>query len=129
VTDDRWKQLLPLLRLRETVAQGEVSSTYYDYVFGTLLQLARRFNSEAWAPIPDPELRDLVHELTCQAFATAFARIEEYDPARMALPGWIVWRGRALMNGIVGNAIDHAVRDSTAAAICWLTRAITPYSW
>jgi DNA-directed RNA polymerase specialized sigma24 family protein len=84
---------------------------YYDYVFGALLQLARWQNSAAGAPIPDPELRDLVDELTSQAFASAFDRIEAYDPSRMALPGWIVWRGRALMNGVVGKAIDHGIRD------------------
>lgn len=111
MTDDRWKPLLPLLREREPIAQGEMWLIYYNYVFGALLQLARWQNSAAGAPIPDPELRDLVDELTGVAFASAFDRIEEYVPTRMALPGWIVWRGRALMNGIVGKAIARGVRD------------------
>jgi hypothetical protein len=111
VTDDRWKRLLPLLRRQESIAQGEMWSLYYDYVFGTLLKLARWSNSEAGAPIPDPELRDLVGELTCVAFATAFDRIDEYDPTKVALPSWVIWKGRAAMNGIVGKAIAHAVRD------------------
>jgi len=111
VTDDRWKPLLPLLRQREPLAQGEMLSIYYDYAFVPLLQLARWQNSAAGAPIPDPELRDLVHELTGEAFVSAFDRIDEYDPAKAALPTWIIWRGKALMNGIVGNAITHGVRD------------------
>jgi len=111
VTDDRWKPLLPLLRQREPIAQGEMLSIYYDNVFGTLLQLARWQNSAAGAPIPDPELRDLADELTGEAFASAFDRIDEYDPAKAALPTWIIWRGRALMNGIIGKAIDHGIRD------------------
>lgn len=86
-------------------------SLYYDYVFGTLLKLARWYNSAAGAPIPDPELRDLVDELTCEAFATAFDRIDEYDPTKVALPSWVVWKGRAAMNGIVGTAIAHGARD------------------
>lgn len=111
MTDDRWKRLLPLLRQQEPIAQGEMWSLYYDYVFGTLLKLARWANSAAGAPVPDPELRDLVDELTGEAFATAFDRIEEYNPAKGALPSWIIWKGRAAMNGIVGTAIDHGVRD------------------
>ncbi len=86
-------------------------SIYYDYVFGTLLQLARWANSEAGGPVPDPELRDLVDELTGEAFASAFDRIDQYDPGKGALPTWIIWRGRARMNGIVGSAIDYGVRD------------------
>ena len=86
-------------------------SLYYDFVFGTLLKLARWFNSAAGAPVPDPELRDLVGELTCEAFAAAFDRIDEYDPAKVALPSWIIWKGRAAMKGIVGTAIAHGVRD------------------
>jgi DNA-directed RNA polymerase specialized sigma24 family protein len=111
VTDDRWKLLLPLLRQQEPIAQGEMWSLYYDYVFGTLLKLARSFNSAAGAPVPDPELRDLVGELTCEAFARAFGLIGEYEPAKGALPSWIVWKGRAAMNGIVGAAIAHGVRE------------------
>jgi DNA-directed RNA polymerase specialized sigma24 family protein len=111
VTDDRWKRLLPLLRQQEPIAQGEMWSLYYDYVFGTLLKLARWSNSKAGAPVPDPELRDLVDELTCEAFATAFDRIDEYDPAKGALPTWIIWKGRAAMKRIVGAAIVHGVRD------------------
>jgi DNA-directed RNA polymerase specialized sigma24 family protein len=86
-------------------------SIYYDYVFATLLQLARWQNSAAGAPIPDPELRELVHELTGEAFASGFDRIDEYDLDKAALPTWIVWRGKALMKGVVGHAITHAVRD------------------
>jgi DNA-directed RNA polymerase specialized sigma24 family protein len=111
MTDDHWKRLFPLLRQREPIAQGEIWSLYYDYVFGTLLKLARWSNSEAGAPVPDPELRDLVDELTCEAFATAFDRIDEYEPVKVALPSWIIWKGRAAMNGIIGKAIAHAVRD------------------
>ncbi len=111
MTDDRWKRLLSLLRQREPIAQGEMWSEYYDYVFGYLLKLARWANSERGAPVPDPELRDLVDELTAEAFATAFDRIEEYDPAKGALPTWIIWKGRAAMNGIVGSAIDQGARD------------------
>jgi DNA-directed RNA polymerase specialized sigma24 family protein len=111
VTDDRWKRLLPLLRQQESIAQGEMLQLYYDYVFATLLQLARWQNSKAGAPIPDPELRDLVHELTGEAFVSAFGRIDAYDPDKATLPTWIVWRGKALMNGVVGSAITHAVRD------------------
>jgi DNA-directed RNA polymerase specialized sigma24 family protein len=111
VTDDRWKRLLPLLRQQEPIAQGEMLSIYYDYVFATLLQLARWQNSAAGAPIPDPELRDLVHELTGEAFVSAFSRIDGYDPDKAALPTWIVWRGKALMNGVVGSAVAHALRD------------------
>ena len=111
MTDDRWKPLLPLLRQREPIAQGEMWSIYYDYVFGTLLKLARWANSAAGAPVPDPELRELVDELTGEAFARAFAQIDKYDPAKVALPSWIIWKGRAGMNGIVGSAIDHGVRD------------------
>ncbi len=111
MTDDRWKRLLPLLRQQEPIAQGEMWSLYYDYVFGTMLKLARWFNSAAGAPVPDPELRDLVDELTCEAFAVAFDRIDEYDPAKIALPSWIIWKGRAAMKGIVGTAIAHGVRD------------------
>ena len=111
MTDDRWKRLLPLLRQQEPIAQGEMWSLYYDYVFGTLLKLARWFNSAAGAPVPDPELRDLVDELTCEAFAAAFDRIDEYAPAKGALPSWIIWKGRAAMKGIVGKAIAHGVRD------------------
>jgi DNA-directed RNA polymerase specialized sigma24 family protein len=111
MTDDRWKPLLPLLRQQEPIAQGEMWSLYYDYVFKTLLKVARWYNSAAGAPVPDPELRDLVGELTCEAFATAFGRINEYDTSKGALPTWIIWKGRAAMNGIVGTAIDHAVRD------------------
>jgi DNA-directed RNA polymerase specialized sigma24 family protein len=111
VTDDRWKRLLPLLRQQEPIAQGEMWSLYYDYVFGTLLKLARWSNSAAGAPVPDPELRDLVDELTCEAFATVFDRIDEYDPSGVALPSWIIWKGRAGMKGIVGTAIAHGVRD------------------
>ena len=90
MTDDRWKQLLPLLRQQEPIAQGEMLSIYYDYVFATLLQLACWQNSAAGAPIPDPELRDLVHELTGEAFVSAFSRIDGYDPDKAALPTWIV---------------------------------------
>jgi DNA-directed RNA polymerase specialized sigma24 family protein len=86
-------------------------SIYYDYVFPTLLQLARWQNSAAGAPIPDPELRDLVHELTGEAFVSAFSRIDGYDADKAALPTWIVWRGKALMNGVVGSAVAHALRD------------------
>jgi DNA-directed RNA polymerase specialized sigma24 family protein len=86
-------------------------SCYYDYVFGTLLKLARWSNSEAGAPVPDPELRDLVGELTGEAFAVAFNQIGEYDPAKVALPSWIIWKGRAAMKGIVGTAIARGVRD------------------
>jgi DNA-directed RNA polymerase specialized sigma24 family protein len=86
-------------------------SLYYDYVFGTLLKLARWSNSAAGAPVPDPELRDLVDELTCEAFAKAFDRIDEYDPSKVALPSWIIWKGRAAMKGIVGTAIAHGIRD------------------
>lgn len=111
MTDDPWKRLLPLLRQQEPIAQGEMWSLYYDYVFGTLLKLARWSNSAAGAPVPDPELRDLVGELTCEAFATAFDRIDEYDPAKVALPSWIIWKGRTAMKGIVGTAIAHGVRD------------------
>ena len=113
MTDDRWKRLLPLLRQQEPIAQGEMWSLYYDYVFGTLLKLARWFNSAAGAPVPDPELRDLVGELTCEAFATAFGLIDDYDPAKGALPSWIIWKGRAAMKGIVGAAIAHGVRDKS----------------
>jgi len=109
--DESWKRLLPLLREREPIAQGEMCSAYYDYVFGTLLKWARWANSDAGAPVPDPELRDLVNELTGEAFAKAFARIDEYDPAKGALPTWIVWMGRRRMNGIVGSAIDHGLRS------------------
>ena len=111
MTDDRWKQLLPLLRQQEPIAQGEMWSLYYDYVFGTLLKLARWSNSAAGAPVPDPELRDLVDELTGEAFARAFDRIDEYDSGKVALPSWIIWKGRAAMKGIVGTAIAHGVRD------------------
>jgi DNA-directed RNA polymerase specialized sigma24 family protein len=111
VTDDRWKRLLPLLRQQEPIAQGEMLQIYYDYLFATLLQLARWQNSAAGAPIPDPELRDLVHELTGEAFVSAFGRIDGYDSDKAALPTWIVWRGKALMKGVVGSAIAHAVRD------------------
>lgn len=108
--DERWKHLLPLLREGEPIAQGEICLTYYDYVFGTLLKWARWANSEAGAPIPDPELRDLVNELTGEAFVRAFAQIDRYDPAKVALPTWIIWIGRARMNGIVGRAIRHGIR-------------------
>jgi DNA-directed RNA polymerase specialized sigma24 family protein len=108
--DERWKPLLPLLQEREPIAQGEMCSSYYDYVFGTLLKWARWANSEAGAPVPDPELRDLVNELTGEAFARAFAQIDKYDPTKVALPTWIIWIGRARMKGIVGSAIDHGVR-------------------
>ena len=109
--DERWKHLLPLLREREVIAQGEMCSTYYDYVFGTLLKLARWANSAAGAPVPDPELRDLVNELTGEAFVTAFDQIDDYDPTKLALPAWIIWKGRARMKGIVGSAIAHGLRS------------------
>ena len=86
MTDDRWKRLLPLLRQQESIAQGEMLQIYYDYVFATLLQLARWQNSEAGAPIPDPELRDLVSELTGEAFVSAFGRIDDYDPDQARFP-------------------------------------------
>jgi hypothetical protein len=53
----------------------------------------------------------LVGELTCEAFATAFDRVDEYDPPKVALPSWITWKGRAAMKGIVGTAIAQGVRD------------------
>jgi len=111
VVDDRWRRLLPLLQKGDVVAQGEVYTIYFAYVFGALLVLARRQNSHAGAPLPDDDLKELVESLTSQAFASTFERIAEYDQAKSALPTALVWRGKALMRGIVGKAIREALRD------------------
>lgn len=110
------RRLLSPLRKGDLLAQSEACELLYGPVFRTLLHWGRRLNSHYGGPLPDPDIQDLTHELTAEAFMSAFARMNAYDESRSSLMTFVAWRGRALMNGVVLKEIRAALRNAPAAA-------------
>lgn len=110
MTDDRWRNWLPLLRSGDVLVRDHVFNAYFQYVFSALMNISSNLNSKWNAPLAHPRIAELAEELTGLAFAQAFARIDKFDETKSALPTWIVWQGRSQLKGIVLKEIREASR-------------------
>jgi hypothetical protein len=101
--DERWRDVLSLLRKGEELAWNQVIDWSFKDVFAGLLHQVRRLNSDHGGPLPETQVIELARELTFEAFRVGMLQIASFDPELGDLPTWLYWKGMAKSKGLLGD--------------------------